>query len=106
MAPTQAKRGKTLPLRLSGLHDAFGMNPRDFGQRVYRLRMDRQWTQVMCADRVGISLRNLRMIETYKSSPTLETVEKLAAAFRCSWEDLLGSPTKSTDALSITLDEK
>jgi transcriptional regulator with XRE-family HTH domain len=49
----------------------------------------------MCSDRAGISLRNLRMIESYKSSPTLETVEKLAAAFRCSWDDLLGSPQGS-----------
>jgi transcriptional regulator with XRE-family HTH domain len=68
------------------------MNPREFGQRVYRLRMEKKWTQVMCADRVGISLRNLRMIESYLSSPTLETVEKLAAAFGCSWNDLLGMP--------------
>jgi transcriptional regulator with XRE-family HTH domain len=47
----------------------------------------------MCADRAGISLRNLRMIESYLSSPTLTTVQKLAAAFGCSWEDLLGHPS-------------
>lgn len=44
----------------------------------------------MCADRAGISLRNLRMIESHLSSPTLATVQKLAVAFDCSWEDLLG----------------
>jgi transcriptional regulator with XRE-family HTH domain len=68
------------------------MNARDFGQRVYALRMKKGWTQIMCADRAGISLRNLRMIESYESSPTLETVQKLAVAFGCSWEDLLGKP--------------
>jgi len=68
------------------------MNAKEFGQRVYRLRMKRKWTQAMCADRAGISLRNLRMIESYLSSPTLTTVQKLAVAFDCSWEDLLGHP--------------
>lgn len=69
------------------------MNPKEFGQRVYRLRMKKGWTQAMCADRAGISLRNLRMIESYLSSPTLTTVQKLAVAFGCSWEDLLGHPS-------------
>jgi transcriptional regulator with XRE-family HTH domain len=69
-----------------------GMNPREFGQRVYAQRMKKKWTQIMCADRAAISLRNLRMIESYQSSPTLSTVQKLVVAFGCSWDDLLGKP--------------
>lgn len=66
------------------------MDARDFGQRVYRLRMARKWTQVSCAIQAQISIGTLQMIEAYKVSPTVDTVRKLAAAFGCSWEDLLG----------------
>ena len=68
------------------------MDAREFGQRVYRLRMAKKWTQVACATRAGISIGTIQMIEAYKVKPTVETVQKLAIAFRCSWEDLLGHP--------------
>jgi transcriptional regulator with XRE-family HTH domain len=70
------------------------MNSREFGQRVYRLRMKKKWTQAICADRAGISIRNIRMIESYQASPTLATVQELATTFRCTWEDLLGPAVK------------
>ena len=66
------------------------MDARDFGQKVYRLRMGRKWTQVRCATRAGISIGTLQMIEAYKVCPTVDTVRKLAVAFDCSWDDLLG----------------
>jgi transcriptional regulator with XRE-family HTH domain len=68
------------------------MDVRDFGQKVYRLRMARNWTQVKCATRAQISIGTLQMIEAYKVRPTVDTVRKLAVAFRCSWDDLLGKP--------------
>ena len=70
--------------------DLLGMDAREFGRRVYALRMKKGWTQDMCADRAGISLKNLRLIETHRSSPKVETVEKLGRAFGCDWDDLLG----------------
>jgi transcriptional regulator with XRE-family HTH domain len=76
-----------------GLADSWGMNQREFGQRVYRLRMARKWTQEVCADRATISVRTLKMIEAYRIQPTIDTVQKLVVAFRCSWEDLLGAPS-------------
>jgi len=66
------------------------MDVRDFGQRVYRLRLARKWTQVGCATRAQVSIGTLQMIEAYKVRPTVDTVRKLAMAFGCSWEDLLG----------------
>ena len=66
------------------------MDVRDFGQRVYRLRQAKKWTQVGCATRAQISIGTLQMIEAYKVRPTVDTVRKLAIAFGCSWEDLLG----------------
>jgi transcriptional regulator with XRE-family HTH domain len=68
------------------------MDARAFGQKVYRFRMTRKWTQVGCATRAHISIGTLQMIEAYKVQPTIDTVRKLALAFKCSWEDLLGKP--------------
>ena len=68
------------------------MDVREFGQKVYRLRMARKWTQVGCATRARISIGTLQMIEAYKVRPTVDTVRKLAVAFKCSWDDLLGKP--------------
>lgn len=66
------------------------MNPKEFGQRVYRLRQAKGWTQEICSARAGISVRTLQMIESYRVEPTIETVRKLAEAFCCSWDDILG----------------
>jgi len=68
------------------------MDARAFGQKVYRLRMAKKWTQVGCATRAGISIGTMQMIEAYKVQPTVDTIRKLALAFKCSWDDLLGKP--------------
>jgi transcriptional regulator with XRE-family HTH domain len=67
------------------------MTSREFGQRVYRLRMAKGWTQEVCAGRGGLSTRTLQKIEAYRmNKPPVETVRKLAEAFRCDWKELLG----------------
>jgi transcriptional regulator with XRE-family HTH domain len=68
------------------------MNPKEFGQRVYCLRQKKKWSQEICSARAGISVRTLQMIESYRVNPTIETVQKLARAFKCGWDDLLGKP--------------
>jgi transcriptional regulator with XRE-family HTH domain len=65
------------------------MNLRDFGQRVYRFRMAKKWTQDVCADRAGICVRTLQKVEGYKGAPAVDTVERLAEVFGCSFEELL-----------------
>ena len=77
-------------MHASQFHNNDGVDNRDFGQRVYRLRMAKKWTQEVCSARAGIGCRTLQMIEAYRVRPTLDTVRKLAVAFRCSWDDLLG----------------
>ncbi len=67
------------------------MTAREFGQRVYNLRMTKSWTQEVCAGLAGLSVRTLQKIEAHEMThPPVETVRKLRIAFRCSWEDLLG----------------
>ena len=69
------------------------MTPKEFGQRVYKLRMAKGWTQEVCAGRAVITTRTLQKIESYRlQKPQVEIVRKLAVAFRCSWDDLLGKP--------------
>ena len=69
------------------------MTPKEFGQRVYKLRMAKGWTQEVCAGRAAITTRTLQKIESYRlQKPQVEIVRKLAVAFRCSWDDLLGKP--------------
>jgi DNA-binding XRE family transcriptional regulator len=53
--------------------------------------MAKGWTQKRCAARARIS-RTLEMIESHRTLPTLPTAKKLAKAFKCSWEELLGRP--------------
>ncbi len=68
------------------------MERRAFGQRVYRLRRLKGWTQEICVEKVGIGIRTLQMIESYRVEPTIDTVRKLAHAFGCGWRELLGKP--------------
>jgi transcriptional regulator with XRE-family HTH domain len=75
------------------------MSPRDFGQTVYKLRQSKGWSQKKCCLRAGISVRTLQMIENYHlKKPTVETARRLALAFNCSWEDILGK-IKTVDGL-------
>jgi len=67
------------------------MTPQEFGQRVYGLRMAKGWTQEKTCLRAGISVRTLQTIEEHAMKrPTVETVRKLARAFKCDWKDLVG----------------
>lgn len=71
-----------------------GMISPEIGQKVYHLRAERGWTQEACAHRVGISCRTLQMIEGHQVQPTVTTLRKLAEAFECGWESLLGKATQ------------
>jgi transcriptional regulator with XRE-family HTH domain len=69
------------------------MTPQEFGQKVYKLRMAKGWTQEKCCLRAGISVRTLQVIEEHAmKSPSVATVRKLARAFKCDWPDLIGKP--------------
>lgn len=51
-----------------------------FGQRVKKLREQRNFTQEYLAEKVGIEQATLSNIERGKSHPTVDTLEKLAIA--------------------------
>jgi transcriptional regulator with XRE-family HTH domain len=64
--------------------------------------MARNWTQEMCADRAGMSVRTIQKIEAYEMEhPPVDTVSKLLVAFHCTWDELLGTPQATISAASM-----
>lgn len=63
----------------------------DIGRRVRTLRRERKWTLHQASDQTGMSLSALSKIERGELSPTLSSLEKLAAGFGVDVVGLLGS---------------
>jgi transcriptional regulator with XRE-family HTH domain len=61
-----------------------------FAGNVRRLRAKKKLSQKALADRVGISVSYVSMLERGQRSPPLETVEKMARALGVSPASLLG----------------
>lgn len=60
-----------------------------FGERVARLRNERNWTQEDLAAASGVSTRSISSIENGVYSVTLDTLGKLATAFDVELRELL-----------------
>ncbi len=61
-----------------------------FASNVRRLRSKKRLSQKALADRVGISVSYVSMLERGQRSPPLETIEKMARALGTSPASLLG----------------
>jgi transcriptional regulator with XRE-family HTH domain len=61
-----------------------------FATNVRRLRRKKNLSQKALADRVGISVSYVSMLERGQRSPPLETIEKMAKALGVSPASLLG----------------
>lgn len=59
------------------------------GRNVKRLRLGRQLNQVTLAKRVGVSQPYIVALEKGRENPTLNTLAKLAKAFKVPVADLL-----------------
>ncbi len=62
---------------------------RRFAANVQRLRSKRKMSQKALADRVGISVSYVSMLERAQRSPPLETIEKMARALGVTPANLL-----------------
>lgn len=84
------RRGRRHRVRLRGPHC---VRPMSLGERLKRLRLDRDLTQAELADRAGMAQPNLARLESGARDATVQvgTVEALVAALGCSFDDLLGS---------------
>jgi DNA-binding XRE family transcriptional regulator len=65
--------------------------PRAVGEQVRRLRKTRGMTQAQLARAAGLLRPNLSRIEAGKHRPTLDTLEKIAAALKVPVVDLIAS---------------
>ncbi len=63
---------------------------RRFAANVQRLRSKKKMSQKALADKVGISVSYVSMLERAQRSPPLETIEKMARALGVTPANLLG----------------
>jgi transcriptional regulator with XRE-family HTH domain len=49
-------------------------------------------TQDELCERADVSRTYVQYIEAGKANPSIQTVERIRKALKCSWEDLLGKP--------------
>jgi transcriptional regulator with XRE-family HTH domain len=61
-----------------------------FAANIRRLRSQRHFSQKALADRVGVSVSYVSMLERGQRSPPLETIERMARALKVSPVALLG----------------
>jgi len=63
---------------------------RKFGRRLYKLRIKKGWTQERLAEEADIAVRHVQRLEGKNPSPVkIDTIEKLAKAFKISCSRLL-----------------
>jgi transcriptional regulator with XRE-family HTH domain len=63
---------------------------RRFASNIQRLRAKKKLSQKALADKVGISVSYVSMLERGQRSPPLETIEKMAKALQVTPANLLG----------------
>lgn len=59
------------------------------GEKIRKLRRERDWTQAEFVERVGIDKRNVSRYENDQINPSRKTVRKFAGALGVSVEELL-----------------
>lgn len=62
------------------------------GLRVKRIRLERGWTQAELAKKTKIKRENISRMESCKHSPSLDTLEKIADAFKIPLANLVADP--------------
>jgi transcriptional regulator with XRE-family HTH domain len=70
--------------------------PVDVGQRLRTLRRERSWTLLQASQQTGLSLSALSKIERGELSPTLSSLNKVAAGFAIDIVSLLDEATPAT----------
>ena len=72
-------------------------------QRIRSLRIEQGLTQEALCERAGISVDAVTRIEGGSRAPTLDTIERLAGALRCSPSVLIGGAEPPKSELPVAL---
>ena len=59
------------------------------GQKIRKLRRERDWTQADLGERAGINFRNINRYESDRLKPGIKVITKLADSFGVAVDDLL-----------------
>ena len=62
---------------------------RDFGDKIYKLRIKRDWSQEELGERAGLHRTYIGSIERSERNISLLNIERLAGAFQLKVRDLL-----------------
>lgn len=68
------------------------------GQKIRKLRRERDWTQQELGERAGINFRNLTHYEGGRLKPGLKILSRLAEVFQVPLESLMESPPETTSS--------
>ncbi len=68
------------------------------GQKIRKLRRERDWTQAELGERAGINYRNITRYESGKLRPGLKVLRKLAAALEVPLDDFMEAQEQAAPA--------
>lgn len=66
-----------------------------FGRRLRQIRRSQDLTQEQLAERVGLSVNFISLIENGDAAPSFDTIEKLAQALNVSATDFFQPPSNN-----------
>jgi transcriptional regulator with XRE-family HTH domain len=75
------------------------MSENTIGQKLRKLRRERDWTQQELGKRAGINFRNLTHYEGGRLKPGLKILSRLAEVFQVPLESLMDSPPDAPSTL-------
>ena len=64
-------------------------------QKLYELRVDREFTQTELSELAGVDRKTINRIENGHFSPSLDTLTRLSVVLKCRLADFLKSSTSS-----------
>lgn len=67
------------------------------GQKIRKLRRERDWTQADLGERAGINFRNINRYESDRLKPGIKVITKLAEAFGVAVDDLLEDAARPSE---------
>jgi transcriptional regulator with XRE-family HTH domain len=73
-----------------------------FGNRVSKIRSDKDLTQTEVADKMGISLNTYKQLEYKTENPKLDTIISLLGVLEATLDDLFPELCNKTQSLSKT----
>ena len=72
-----------------------------FGQKLIKLRNQKGWSQDALGAKIGVHGRRVSLYENDKSSPSLETLRKIAEVFEVSYDYLLTDSSDNRSSVFI-----